>query len=1616
MFKKVMSLLLALLMVSSMGLNALALDLGAPAVIPAEENIGATVEPEVQEELPQETPAEVKGEEILPLAAGANDKVEVTKDGVTTYYTTLQKAFDYIDGYSTKFDVAKGEVGGTYTIKLLADVDRAEMSTTDVYIGAVLDVTLDLNGHSIKSSNSAKSVISVKLGSSDYPGIFTVTDSVGGGEIRDGMYGIMFSSAYGTLNFNGGKITNNHGANKGGGICTSTTTAIININGGEISGNSVKGTSSANTGIGGGVCGYNINVTGGVITGNYAYGGTGKYTGRGGGICTQITGTSAAGYNFIKISGGQVYGNFADNAGDDIMAQRNGNVNHELHITEENWYIDGWNGKSHSAGETDRYNAENPVAYTTGGFERGKTNNVGLKYIPAAAVVEYTVTLELDGGSIEGETTITVEEGKAIGELPTPTKEGYNFLGWVDAEGNPVTAETVVTADMTVTATWEKQIVYVAKVESTGEKYETLQAALNAARNLINDANGDHAAQTVTLIADTTENTVLYFTKGTKTTYNFYLTIDLNGYTVTGLGTDSVMKFEESGSGGAKYHMYLTIKDSVGTGTVTGGKATSGGAIKMTGKSGTTLTIEGGNFVNNTASSSGGAIYSNTVSLDVIINGGNFEGNIAGQGGAIAAADITVNGGTFKNNVANGEKQYTGRGGAIYAYSTTTTLEIKGGSFIGNTASRYGDDVLFGSSSTAAASNPAMTLCDPAVISESFNAWAIDGYNGAVSNEANLSDRYSAENAVAFEDYADYSGKEARGTMVALKLAYIEVKVPELPTITNVEEEFVKIICDSDDAHEAVYQKWLPYACKVYPTNAEPTWDKELGVWTIGVRINQLALDYIGAIEEAYNEIDHDSETTEIFTTLKWDAEKELWVKTEAIELHTTCRTAPLAPVHDQVDGFQVGVHGNIKGEEKKYFFNFIEDTYTIGEVEGSREEGFTVDVTVNFKDGDAYQNAWLEKFGKEVGSYVYDFDKTPASFTLTLIYNGSLIGTLDGTGSTDWVILNDKGTPINYGPVVDAYLKAIAPPMPEKYCGNIENFENFVTVTCDTDHERHPDLSCMIYGGNNFKVTSEAPVWDEELGAWTVKAVVSKFSIFYADEMWDVYNVYHDLANEDELSRETTLKWDEIKELWVATEEFVIHTVCQTAPTAPEHHQLSSYQITVTGPIDGEEKEYTTSIPEGSYTVGAVRGSREEGFFVDITVAPLADGDAYYTRWVEKRAPGSTDYRYDVAKNPAEITYTLKYNGDLNSTLYGNRHAVNTNYDWVLETNGKHFGVVADAYLTRDYTVTLDPNNGVVEPATLEVQYGTEVGTLPTPTRTGYTFDGWYLDGVKVDETYVVINDVTLVAQWTVNTYTVTFDGNDDELDPVTVDPATKEVTYNSAVGELPVPTRTGYTFLGWADEDGNAVTAETVYTIAGDSTYYAVWERNIYTVTFDPNGDELDPATVNPASKGVFYRYNLIDLPTPERYGYVFTGWYLNGEKVESVNVTGDITLVAGWEKATFTVKIDLDGDGDIDEEIEVPYRDTVEDPARYGYDFLGWMVDGEFVPANEDVVVTRDLVLEGVWRKVITYYPRPSLDNQGDDEANPNTGAPIETSVSALAAVAVLSAAAYVLGKRK
>ncbi|MFV0529437.1 MAG: InlB B-repeat-containing protein, partial [Lachnospiraceae bacterium] len=276
--------------------------------------------------------------------------------------------------------------------------------------------------------------------------------------------------------------------------------------------------------------------------------------------------------------------------------------------------------------------------------------------------------------------------------------------------------------------------------------------------------------------------------------------------------------------------------------------------------------------------------------------------------------------------------------------------------------------------------------------------------------------------------------------------------------------------------------------------------------------------------------------------------------------------------------------------------------------------------------------------------------------------------------------------------------------------------------------------------------------------------------------------------------------------------------------------------------------------------------------------------------------------------------------------------------------------------------------------------------GTLPTATRTGYTFKGWFTSatgGTEVTAATVVrtASAHTLYAQWTANKYNVTFNGTGGTLSA-----ATKEVTFATAYGTLPTATRTGYTFDGWftAATGGTKVTAATLVSTTSAHTLYAQWTARQYTVTYRANGGK----GTAPAGEKAAYNTSYTPKANPfSRTDYIFTGWNTKADgsgtaytagKAFTWKHTSGITLYAQWKTKGYTVTFDA-GSGKIGTAQKVTKKEIngtkyvlPAAPVRKAYTFMGWYTKtagGTQITKNTTVKLTKAQTLYARWKVKMT-----------------------------------------------
>ena len=243
------------------------------------------------------------------------------------------------------------------------------------------------------------------------------------------------------------------------------------------------------------------------------------------------------------------------------------------------------------------------------------------------------------------------------------------------------------------------------------------------------------------------------------------------------------------------------------------------------------------------------------------------------------------------------------------------------------------------------------------------------------------------------------------------------------------------------------------------------------------------------------------------------------------------------------------------------------------------------------------------------------------------------------------------------------------------------------------------------------------------------------------------------------------------------------------------------------------------------------------------------------------------------------------------------------------------------------------------------------ETFTLPTPTRTGYTFWGWTGEGITKPQPNVTIpkgstGDKTYIENWVETGYTITLDLNGGSGKEKVIYTMTDEDF------ELPTPTRNGYEFVGWTGE--GITTPQTSVKIPkgsmGNKAYTANWKVIRYTITLVTNGGAVIASI----------RYTVEDSVTlpipPERPGYEFAGWVLDGSgqfpstpMIIPEGSTGDRIYEAEWRVATYTITYVSHGKAynwvQYTIKNQVYFGAPEEDPSYYlpGYTFVGWKIDG-------------------------------------------------------------------------
>ena len=363
-----------------------------------------------------------------------------------------------------------------------------------------------------------------------------------------------------------------------------------------------------------------------------------------------------------------------------------------------------------------------------------------------------------------------------------------------------------------------------------------------------------------------------------------------------------------------------------------------------------------------------------------------------------------------------------------------------------------------------------------------------------------------------------------------------------------------------------------------------------------------------------------------------------------------------------------------------------------------------------------------------------------------------------------------------------------------------------------------------------------------------------------------------------------------------------------------------------------------------------------------------------------------------------------------------------------VVNTNSEDVTLFAK-WIPVTYTIYYEYNGEKL--GSQDVQYGDTITTLSTEKLSGLSLDedmvlvGWNLDrdeakevkfaatgepanlcahtGMYKDGTNIVLYGQTGKATKSMVTYNPN-GGNNEPVDDTKYDAgATVHVNFTK------IPKKNGYTFLGWAyssgaekptfyqTEDTTDVDAKTSFTIRSDTTLYAIWKANNYTITYHQNYEEDGAESETPVQDELGYEtegYQFRGARTFARKGYSLSGWaitpetgvtYTLGQELSSA-LTGtngaNVNLYAVWTANNYMVSYNANKPENVEGEVTGSMKDTKmtydEDGTLRanayklsGYKFMGWSSapDGAVEYSDSDEVKNlsekEDVVLYAVWK---------------------------------------------------
>ncbi len=423
------------------------------------------------------------------------------------------------------------------------------------------------------------------------------------------------------------------------------------------------------------------------------------------------------------------------------------------------------------------------------------------------------------------------------------------------------------------------------------------------------------------------------------------------------------------------------------------------------------------------------------------------------------------------------------------------------------------------------------------------------------------------------------------------------------------------------------------------------------------------------------------------------------------------------------------------------------------------------------------------------------------------------------------------------------------------------------------------------------------------------------------------------------------------------------------------------------------DSEDYKISFDtNGAENINSIDVTYNESFVLE---TPKKDG-YIFEGWYfnnQKIESGVYLFHYDITLTARWISKSYNITFVTNTSLVINDMVVQSGQNFVLPTPTKS-GYVFNGWFNGDtkiesgiwnllenieltakwslttYELSFNSNGGgYIE--SMNFKYGEEY-ILPVPVRGSFTFEGWYSDGVKIENgIWYYNNNLELTARWSGNIYTISFITNS----------TTNINSMSIQSGQsftLPEISKAGYSFGGWFYNDTKIESG--IWYFDNNLELEALWIIQTYVISFTTN--------IDLSFDNIVVRYGeQFTLPTVNDSKFSFLGWYNGSERITSGTFyyTSNLNLVAKWSADGSIVTYNTNGGDSIDSEVlQFGFEYTLQTPYKRGFTFNGWRYGSVLVEQNGYWGYETNVTLVASW-KLTDFYISFIMDDGINHELN-------------------------------